>query len=254
MTWRNEANSDLLLDIPRGSISSLDHILKFGKVILAASATPEDVWDGGGDYPWPTVAQIHDIVSTDADDDFVGASGNGARTVEIFGLDANYDQISETVTMNGQLDVPTTRSYLRINRMVVRTAGDTGSNEGTITATGQTDATVTSQITIGNNQTLQAIYTIPNNRIGYMTHYYSAMDRNVTTGAADIQLFIRPQSEVFQLKHIIGTIAAGASYFHHDFGVYLQVLAKSDIKIRAAVTANNTHISAGFDIILHKTG
>lgn len=47
-----------------------DGVNKFGKNIDVDTAL-EDIWDGGGDYVFPTEARIHAIVSTDTDDDGV---------------------------------------------------------------------------------------------------------------------------------------------------------------------------------------
>jgi hypothetical protein len=134
--------------------------------------------------------------------------------------------------------------------MIVRSAGTLNTNDGNITATAQTDATVTAQITAGNAQTLMAIYQIPSDKTGYITSWYSSMNRNVTTGSADIRLLVKPPTEVYQVKRVRGLVGAGNSAFDHKFDFPLPVTASSIVKIDAGVSADNTDISAGFAVLL----
>ena len=71
------------------------------------------------DYVFPSAAQIMQIKSTEAAD---------TMNLLIQGLDANYDRISETVTLAGTSIVSTTNEYLRLNGAIILA----GSNAGTI--------------------------------------------------------------------------------------------------------------------------
>lgn len=235
------------LSLARGVIKGHSAVLKFGRNTDVDTAANEDIWDGGGVWVPPTAARIHNLASTDATDD---DGDDGARTVEVFGLDANFLEISETVTLNGVSNVSTVNSYTRIHRMKVKTAGVDGQNNGTIAATAVTDATVTAQISIGQNQTLMAIYTILAGKTGYMVSFFANMNRSNSTGSADIRLLIRPENEVYQVKAHVGIIGSGTSHFMHVYIVPLKINAKSDIKIDGNVSSNNTDLSAGFDLAL----
>jgi len=69
------------------------------------------------------------IKSTTANDT---NGGTGAWTVKIYGLDSNYAEISETVTMNGTTAVTTVNSYIAVNYMKVVTVGTLKVNDGNI--------------------------------------------------------------------------------------------------------------------------
>lgn len=86
-------------------------------------------WYGTGAYPWIPSARNLEIVSTDPADTL---SGTGIQKVSITGLDASYNQISETVSMNGTTAVPLVNQYLRINRMINVQAGSSNVNIGAI--------------------------------------------------------------------------------------------------------------------------
>lgn len=241
---------NLPFEVARGNISGYSSVLKFGRNIDVDTGSVEDIWDGGDSWTAPTIAQAHNVRSTNACDTGTTGSGAGARTVELQGLDASYLAQSETVTLNGTTNVVTSNSYLRIFRMIVRTAGSDGINHGNITACAPTDDTLTAQISASFNQTLMAIYTVAASTTAYMTHYYASMNRSVTTGAANIFLKVMPSNETLQTKHVLGLVGPGTSYFRHKFEPPLKITEKSDIRIQADVSANNTDVSAGFDMIL----
>jgi hypothetical protein len=101
------------------------------------------------------------------------AAGTGARTVLITGLDANYDVITDTVTMNGQTAVTTTKSFLRINNMLVATAGTGLANAGIIyigsgAVTSGVPAVIYNVIAVGYNNATSSQYTVPAGYTGYL--------------------------------------------------------------------------------------
>ena len=73
-------------------------VQKFGSNNAVAGS--EDVWTGGGTYPWPSTAEELEIGSTSANDT---SNGTHARTVNVQGLDENWMLTSETVgSRNGR--------------------------------------------------------------------------------------------------------------------------------------------------------
>jgi hypothetical protein len=123
-----------------------------------------------GDLSYPAAALQMTVSSSSVSDT---AAGTGARTVLITGLDANYAVISETVTMNGQTAVTTTKSFLRINNMLVTTAGTGLANAGTIyigsgALTSGVPAIVYNLIAVGYNNATSSQYTIPAGYTGYL--------------------------------------------------------------------------------------
>jgi hypothetical protein len=250
---RDNHYSDYVSSIPGVNASSglAGEIVvnKFGRN-EDVDTSDEDIWDGGATWVAPTATRIHDLTSTSTDDDNVG--GTGARTVQVYGLDADYDLQDETVELNGTSDVATASSYTMIYRLIVRTAGSGGANAGTITATAQTDSTVTAQITIGNNQTLMAIYQVPHNHTGYLLGYYATTNK-ANLGNADIKLWAKPIDEVWQLKQVQSLASAGSSRFHHIYSASPKFTEKTLLRLSAISAAVNNDISAGFDLVLIPT-
>ena len=246
--------------IPSGAVGGYSAVNKFGRSTDVDSGTDTDIWDGAnatdGIVTWvaPTQARTHQIVSTSANDDGDPA-GTGARTLKVFGLTAwNADEVSEDITLNGTTNVATANQYVIIHRMRVMTKGASGPNVGKITATADTDATVTAQINAGEGQTQMAIYGVPSTKNAYMSAYYASAIKAGLSVSAAISLLVNPEPDTeltkFLVKHTNGIMTDGATYIRHDFDPYFKVSGPAIIKLQGNASANNTDVSGGFDLIL----
>jgi hypothetical protein len=150
------------LQVCRGRVKGWSTVISFGKN-SDLSIVDEDLWELGGTLVAPTVAGTISTVSSSANDT---AAGTGAQTMLIEGLDANYDKISETITLNGLTPVISTLEYLRVNNMLVLTAGSSMYNEGNITSSigGNPQGYMVAQDAIS----LQTHYTVPAGHKAYI--------------------------------------------------------------------------------------
>jgi uncharacterized Zn-binding protein involved in type VI secretion len=160
------------LQVARGQITWHRPVFKFG-INGSVPSTAGTIWNVATTYAFPAAATVMKVSSSSASD---AAAGTGARTVIIEGLDANYAEISETVTLNGQTAVNTVNSYLRINDFRVASVGSGATAAGTLyvgtgTVTTGVPATIYAQIVIGYNQSTQAVYTVPAGYTAYVTSY-----------------------------------------------------------------------------------
>jgi len=167
----NNVNRELefYLDVAAGNISGISNLSKFGYNHQISSTAFETIWEGSNAYPWQTVADQLEVLSSSANDT---SAGTGARTVELEGLDSSWNLLTETVTMNGTTAVTTTGSFLRIFRARVVTAGTGLINTGDITIrdqdTSTTRAIITNSVGKSMGQTLMAIYTVPAGKTAYL--------------------------------------------------------------------------------------
>jgi hypothetical protein len=165
---RNGAYEPFELQVARGQIQAHSVV-----TIAGYNSDVDTAWEmitPVGNLSYPAAALQMTVSSADADDT---SAGTGARTVLITGLDANYAVISETVTMNGQTAVTTTNLFLRINSMLVTTAGTSLANEGIIyigtgTVTSGVPATIYNLIAAGFNNATSSQYTVPAGYTGYL--------------------------------------------------------------------------------------
>jgi hypothetical protein len=245
------------LAVPGGLIKNHRGLNKFGRCTDADSGTATDVHDGANSsdsvYTWvaPTTARTHDIASTSVNDD--GAPvGTGAQTIQVYGLTSwTTLETSEVITMDGTTNVPTVNDYVIIHRIKVLTWGSAGPNVGVITATAQTDGTVTAQINAGEGQTQMAIYGVPGNAILFISQYYATTNKAVTTMGAEVKLKINQYCDNeligFITKHTKGLVTTGTSDGIHPFKPFNRVDGPAIIKIEVTTTVNNSTIDAGFD-------
>ena len=237
-------NADFMLDLAAGRVAGWSHVNKFGHNDAVAVGS-EDIWEAGGDYTgFITTASTLEIFSSDANDT---ADGSGARTIKVSGLTPNYIELEETIALAGAGTVVSLGTYLRVHRAIITSGGVNGKNAGVITIQ-DTQPVILASIGIGDNQTHQAVFTIPAGKIGIVTQVFAGM--GVGTGASaesDISLLVRPLNEVFQVKFKLGLV----THWAHPPKPPIFIPTKADIKLRAVDNDTmNSNITGGFDIIL----
>jgi len=257
----NILNRNFELEVARGNVTGQFAVNKFGRSTNVDNGVSTDIWDAAdvttNQAIWlaPTAARLHDIASDSTSDDG-SPVGVGARTLKIYGLQTwSSVETNETITMDGTTNVTTANSYVIIHRMVVITWGATSVNVGTITATAQTDATLTAQISPSKGQTEMAIYGIPTSQKFYMYSFYVYYNKSAgVSGAIDSSILCNsaPNSITtrYITKHTQGGVIDGTSGIVHDFKVPKIFEGPCIIKIQSVSSVNNVDVSAGFDGIL----
>lgn len=203
----------------------------------------EEIWNVGGVEAYLSTAETMNIASTSTDDDGDPA-GTGAQTLIISGLDNNWVEIEEEVTLNGTSNVTTTNSFLRVLRLIVTAAGSTGSNVGTITATASSAGSVHAQINPTDNQTLKINFPIPAGKYGVITHSEIGCAKS---DDCEIRFKVRPFGEVFQTKRLLNFFQNTVS-----FSNFIPILLppKCDVTITALSGAGGVKVSANIDYVL----
>jgi len=206
----------------------------------------ESICDEGGLHFWPSFgfADTLQVQSDDVNDAF---GGTGAQQVKIYGLGESFELVDDTVDLDGTTPVPTTQKFSRVFGIVIPPtfSGSTPTTKdaaGTITVTDGSN--LFSQIVNGNNASLSAIFTIPANHYGLITHG----DTSVGKGQdAFVRFFARPFGGVFNAAYS-PLVYEGA--FARPFRLPLLVDEKTDLDVRAKSTVGAAPVSASFDILL----
>lgn len=228
------------LQVARGQISGHSVVNIYGFATMT-STTAIPVWEGNTAYTYPVSAiQMHLASSVNTGDD-VGA------VVLIQGLDINYNQISESLVLNGTTAVTTVKSYFRINSMQVTTKNPTGN----ITLKDTTDTTLYAQINAGFGKTQSTVYTVP---AGY-TFYLQRI--NAHTSAIGYNADYVVYRNWSQNTAGTPTIAQNAAFIN-EYST-LRVVPRSfpektDIQLQARVSANSYIVSVGAEGYLISNG
>jgi len=160
-------SQDYLFAIAEGDIPGHSRFLMQARCYNITTTT-KDVWEGPTDlYVFPATAQKMDV--TGGTDD-VNTTGTGAWKILIVGLLSDYSSATEEVTLNGATIVTTTKSFLRINYVMVTAAGTLGYAGATINVKGTGTAVVYAVISAGLTLSRQGIYTVPLGKTMYITN------------------------------------------------------------------------------------
>jgi hypothetical protein len=234
--------------VSEGAVPGYSAIEKFGENPSVSEGVPEDVWDNGGIYVFSSSADIDRIVSSNDSD---------IQRVKIFGLDKDWNDVSQTVTLNGQAPVELNVNLVRVYRMINVGIADF---EGDVYCFVNGDVTdgvpdtaddIRAMIRAGNNQTLMCIYTIPSGKVGYMKGVYVSVSRAGQQAAnVDFTWRAREFGSVFAVKSRISCVSTGSSLWDHSYRFPLRLAEKTDVLIRCEDVSNTCAVSGGFSVLL----
>jgi hypothetical protein len=241
---------DFALQVARGQIPGHSAISIFG-YNPDVDTTEESIWPDGGTVPHPTLASVLKISSSSADDT---SAGTGARTVTIVGLDGSYNQVSESITLNGQTAVNTTNSYLYVNGFYVASTGSGGANAGNINAgtgvvTAGVPAVLYDIIATGYNNRTTAHYCVPAGYTGYLTT--GVITTGQASGSTSVTAFLKQHGQDGIVRvGAVSTLNNGS--VQYDFSYPYIISEKNCVGASAIGSATNNSASAFFNIVLIK--
>jgi len=250
------------LQVGRRQISLHEPAFRFGWA-NAVGTTPQTISTvaaTGAGYVYPTTASVMKVSSGSTAD---AAAGTGARTILLAGLDANYNRVSEQITLNGQTQVTTVNSYLRITYTELLSTGSGNAQAGTIyvgtgSATLGVPATVYWQSETTYNNWSFAGFTVPAGYTAYITSY------TVTNQSATANINVSAALVVYEFGTASSLTAQGYSEiqstarltsngnFDRHFDYPLAIAEKSDVEIRAWAVSGTVNVTGEIQYILIK--
>ena len=220
------------VNIARGLVRGTTPVNKFGYNPAVPSNATETIWDGSNLYTYISTPGTAQVASAESDD-------NGS-TVQIQGLDSNYNLAEETLTVGGPAGSVVFRRVFRAT-MITANTGDT--NQGDITVT--VDSKSAAIISEGRGQTLMALYTVPANHSGYIMQLDIGSQKDLEN---EISLVVRngTAGAVWQTKEFL-SVRGGLSV--KQYTLPIRIPEKYDIELRARSSATSA-ISIGFELLL----
>lgn len=228
------------LQVSRGHVAYHSPQHKFGAVPAMSQNATGTVWDVNDTlYPWASLASAS-ILTIDR-----ASASDASKTITIIGLDANYNEISENVTLTAPTGNTTTKSFIRVYRAYMHNGSTT--NVGDIDI--KISTTVVARITANKGQTLMAVYTVPSGHTAYLSQ--GVMSVKYSADATG-DFFIRYGGQsAFRIAH---TFEVSSTPYVYSFSYPFAIPEKSDIDVRASVRSNNARVTAAFDFILIRNG
>jgi hypothetical protein len=163
-------NEQFDLQVGRKQIQGHQSVFLFGYSASITNAAFIPAWENTAAYTYPASAVAMSIVSTSASDTAV--------EIIIYGLDINYNQINETVTLTGTTPVVTNTLFFRVNQLDV--LPDSVNPVGVITA--KNGGVTYGQIAVDTGQSNMSVYTVPAGHTFYGNHVGAWSSTSVTSG------------------------------------------------------------------------
>lgn len=235
------------INVSRGLVVGASRMQKAG-YNPAVGATESTVWsEGTTAVSYATTATLVTVSSTSAADT---SAGTGATAVVITGLDANFNVVTETITMNGTSAVTSTKSYFRITLLNVSATGTAAKNVGTVyagvnTVTNGKPATIYNAIAPGFARSASAFTTIPGGMTGYLLRFFGSADDGAGTGIVLTKMYTRPAGGSF---FTVVRIFAGDG-LDTEYQLPLGLAAGTDIEIRTSVDTGTATVTAEFELL-----
>jgi hypothetical protein len=254
------------LGVAMDAYPGITKINKFGETINADDDVPTDLWDGsadavsGGSAVWvpPNAARVHQITSTSVND---AVAGTGVQKMHVFGL-TSWDsaETNEIVDMDGTNDSPTTNSYVIIHRMHGDQWGSGGVNAGVITATADTDNTITAAILTGANQTQMLVYGFPSNTKFQMCCLQAEIVKATgVTQRVDCELLYMKDPATYAATNTAWInkenflVVEGQHAWVHDYFIPKTFDGPGIIKLQATSNAADVIVTGAFDAMIVST-
>ena len=224
--------SNFLFDIARGNMVGATPVNIFG-FNTAVGTDYETIWAFGGLYSYPTEAKAMTIVSSAAD----------TMQVLINGLDIDYRQVTQIVTLNGTTPVAIPKSLFRVNSAVILSGNNVGNIS--ITSGGVTYAYIKAELGL----TQACVFTVPADHKLYLFR----IDINSATANPNKYITIHnvncsPNGR--KLK--VSQATFGTSQISYDRQVPFMIDEKTDISFEAKSSSGEDEVAIFVEAVLYK--
>ena len=202
-----------------------------------STSAGDAVWSGGTAFPWSSFATAQTL--------YLKSSTNNATdrsmSILIDGLDANYANQTEVITLNAsdsRTAVATTKQFLRIHNIQCNGA-DTNVGDIITTVTSGT-GTVVSKISAGRGSARAGCFTIPAGYTGYLFKGDAS-----STAATVVNFMARYYGKAFMVVHV--AIVDNSTYIY-DFPFPMPLPEKTDMYCTIEAGSGKTAIN--YEILL----
>jgi hypothetical protein len=240
------------LQVARNQIQGHRSVVVFG-FNPDVDTSQVSVWPLPSLITFPASAIQMTVSSTNANDT---SAGTGARTIVVQGLDANYNEVSETVTLNGQTAVTMTAFLIRINYAYVLSAGSGNGAAGDIyigtgTVTAGVPATTYDIIKFDYNTTITGSWTVPAGYTAYVSQGLFSSGQSGGSNQVQGRLLTRGTDNIRRTAAVT-SINNGVADYVFEYPVVVQ--EKTTLEATAIGSSSNNAVSSMFILVLVKEG
>ena len=231
--WDNPSpTSNFLFDIARGNMVGATPVNIFGFNTVVGTDY-ETLWNDGGAYVFPTEAKSMTIVSSAAD----------TMPVLINGLDSNYREVTQVVTLTGTTPVAIPKQILRINSALILS----GNNVGNISIS--SGGVKYAYIGAGLGITQACIYTVPADHKLYLFR----IDVNSATANPNKYITFRNVTTTSTGRKLrVAAATFSTSQVSYDRQVPFMIDEKTDFSFEAKSSSGENEVAIFVEAVLYK--
>jgi hypothetical protein len=241
---QNMPVEDFAAAVVLGLVPGAEPEVKFGHNPNVSQNIETDIWERGATqqiYIFPaTAGEVLEVVGNVAD----------TQDVVVLGLDAAGLPQREDLTLNGATAVPIPGVWTSITRIF---------NDGStavvgpvlVQGDGSTSTDVFASMTADDQQSSQAIYTVPSNKVAVLHNFSTAVNKS---GGADVScvfvMKVAKPGKVFRTQIRYGLQVKGTSNISSNLIIPIVAGPGFNIKVTANPSANTTDVSTEFSMLL----
>jgi hypothetical protein len=235
-----------------GLIPGHSHQRAVGVAPSVATSTTTDIWAGSVGtalYPFLTTAQNLEIVSSSASDTVIGT---GAKIVQLMLLDANFNQVTQTVIMSGTSPVAISGGpYLRCNQMVVLSAGSSLTNAGNITLRVSGAGSTVSYMAAAVGIAQTSIYTVPNGYTLVVDYaYFNLQSTGTAANWANVGVYVQTNGSTAGLYQRFQTTVTGSGQAIVPLPSPVTITQGTDFILRVTNTSGTVAVAGSWQGVL----
>ncbi len=211
----------------------------------------ETVWAFGGDYTFSDRTSL----ATGFNYFIVSDRSEDTMNVIVDGYDKDMRIQVEEVTLTGTTPVQLPGKWMGVASAFVSTApeplGNISVNENNNFTAGVPDNNneIRACIVIGNNRSLQSVFTIPKDFTGLITSWTLSLNKKQAATCV-ATLVTRAFGSVFQVRDISNVHTTGSSIKQKFYSAPLVVKELTDIKVLAEAGENDVAMSSTYEVFL----
>jgi hypothetical protein len=235
LTDRNGFTIDeFLLEAQMGSIPGISVDWNVG-YLITPNTLANDMWELGGTYNYPT-EPVKAYLHSDSDLD------TGAVLVE--GLDNLWHKQTAVVTLMGTTPVDSGLDWIRVDKLTnVGSANLVGNVFATRLAGSEVVTDILAYMSVGNNDSLQCLRTIPDHSVGYLFQGSISLGKGKE---GEFAFKMRPEGKVFFTVEKRG-IYENAIDIYRPF---LPLPPRTDVKVVVQTDSISTKAHASYGLLI----
>jgi hypothetical protein len=212
--------------------------------LVDTGSVPETISPAGGLLTFRSAAAVVEVVSSSVEDDpdkGGSVAGTGAWSVTVSGLDVNWNEIEEVIALNGTAAVAGTKEFLRINAVMVASAGTGKTNAGNITVRDASAGTTRNYVGAGRGRSETSMFSVPANHTFLGDGWYATCGLGSGNKSQAYLDVIEAHNAGAGIKHSAWSIGIDGS-FASPFTIPHPFPGKTDIHVQVTSVAANSSI------------